>query len=311
MTHPVLELMQQRLEDGSLPRHRDDDARLALVVEGGSSRAAFGGDMVVEMERRGLLPSIDAVYGSSAGALNGAWLLCGRAEANVHGWWDPSITRETINPRRALRRRAVVDTDHLVDHVYSQLTPMGWDEILASDVEFHPLATDAATGESTDLAPFVHDRASLQDSLRATTRMPLLAGMPVEIAGRRFVDAGVAESVPVKTALRQGATHVLVLRTRFPRTQLVPAGRAEVNLVSRWMRRHAPGAVQVWQQRAEENWSQEQVMAAGPRVLQVSPPADAPRIGRTGVDEQVLRDAVETGRRRAAEVFGEVRAPGA
>ena len=36
----------------------------------------------------------------------------------------------------------------------------------------------------------------------------------MEFAGRRFYDAGLSESVPYRTALAQGATHVLVLRSR-------------------------------------------------------------------------------------------------
>ncbi len=44
--------------------------------------------------------------------------------------------------------------------------------------------------------------------------MPLLAGPPVELDGRRFYDAGLSESVPYRTALAQGATHILVLRSR-------------------------------------------------------------------------------------------------
>jgi predicted acylesterase/phospholipase RssA len=69
--------------------------------------------MTVAIERLGLLPMFDAVYGSSAGALNAAWLLCGRAESTMHAWWDPLIMRTTINPRRALRRQPVVDTRFL------------------------------------------------------------------------------------------------------------------------------------------------------------------------------------------------------
>ena len=41
--------------------------------------------MVSALESRGLLPAFDAVYGVSAGVLNGAWFVCERANANVHG----------------------------------------------------------------------------------------------------------------------------------------------------------------------------------------------------------------------------------
>jgi hypothetical protein len=81
-----------------------------------------------------------------------------------------------------------------------------------------------ATGQSTDLRPFIGNPAELRLALRASAALPLLAGPPVEFAGRRFYDAGVSESVPYRTALTQGATHLLILRSRRdPRLQ--PDGR--------------------------------------------------------------------------------------
>jgi predicted acylesterase/phospholipase RssA len=91
---------------------------------------------------------------------------------------------------------------------------MDFAAVLASPVEFHPLATDAATGQSTDLRPLIADSATLRLALRASAALPLLAGPPVDFAGRRFYDAGVSESVPYRTALAQGATHLLILRSR-------------------------------------------------------------------------------------------------
>jgi predicted patatin/cPLA2 family phospholipase len=214
MNDTVLALLGARRQQGSRPGARLDDARLVLVIEGGSSRGAYSAGMTVAIERLGMLPLFDAVYGSSAGALNGAWLLCGRAEATMHAWWTPEIMRGTIDPRRVLRRRPVVDTRFLVHTVYTEIMPMGFQEILDSPIEFHPLATDAHTGASTDLFEHIRDQAGLQAALRATTAMPFLTGEPIELDGRRFVDAGVSESVPIRTALKQQATHVVALRTR-------------------------------------------------------------------------------------------------
>jgi predicted patatin/cPLA2 family phospholipase len=199
----VLELLRIRSDQNSMPGNRQDDARLALVIEGGSSRGAYSAGMTVAIERLGLLPLIDAVYGSSAGALNGAWLLCGRAESTIHAWWDATIMRGTIDPRRALRRRPIVDTSFLVHTVYTEIMPMGFQAILDSPIEFHPVATDADTGASADLHETIHDQPSLQAALRATTAMPFLTGKPIEIDGRRFVDAGVSESVRCEPRLRR------------------------------------------------------------------------------------------------------------
>jgi predicted patatin/cPLA2 family phospholipase len=295
----VLQLIHDRKRQGSTPGQRDDGARLVLLVEGGSSRGAYSSGMAAAIERLGLLPAFDAVYGSSAGALNAAWLLCGRAESTIHAWWDPLIMRTTINPRRALRRGPVVDTEFLIHTVYTEILPMGFQEILDGAVEFHPIATDALTGEATDLRDRISDQASLQAALRASTAMPLLAGEPVEIGGRRFVDAGVSESVPVRTALAQQATHIVALRTRRADEVVSAPSRGERLVLSRWFARHAPGALEPWLRRQAIRAEEEEILVSHPAILQIRPPAGSARIGRTERGPRPLRAAVDTGRQAA------------
>lgn len=301
MTEDVLELLRERKRHGSTPGRRRDDARLVLLVEGGSSRGAYSSGMTVEIERLGLLPLFDAVYGSSAGALNAAWLLCGRAESTMHAWWDPAIMRAAIDPRRALRRRPVVDTRFLVHTVYTEIMPMGFQEILDSPVEFHPIATDARTGQAADLRERVRDPAGLQAALRASTAMPLLAGEPVEIDGQAYVDAGVSEAVPVRTALAQQATHIVALRTRRTDEPASAPSRGERLVLSRWFARRAPGARETWLHRATIRAEEERLLASHPATLQIRPPLGSARIGRTERRPHLLRTAVDVGRQAAAD----------
>ncbi len=296
MTDSVLQLLRDRKHQGSTPGHRHDDARLVLVIEGGSSRGAYSSGMTVAIERLGLLPAFDAVYGSSAGALNGAWLLCGRAESTMHAWWDPAIMGATIAPLRALRGRPVVDTRYLVHTIYTEIMPMGFREVLGNAVEFHPIATDAHTGRAVDLHEKITDQASLQAALRASTAMPLLAGKPVEIDGRTYVDAGVSEAVPLRTALAQQATHVVVLRTkRSDETAATAPSRGERLIASRWFARHAPGAQETWLRRDVTRAEEERLLAAHPSTLQIRPPLGSARIGRTERNPDLLRAAVDAG----------------
>ena len=110
----------------------------------------------------------------------------------------------------------MVDVETLIEVLYQTEFPMDFASVLASPVEYHPLATDAATGESTDLRPLITDEVELRLALRASASLPFLAGPPIELRDRRFYDAGVAESIPFRTPLAQGATHILVLRSRRP-----------------------------------------------------------------------------------------------
>ena len=63
--------------------------------------------------------------------------------------------RTLIRRSGVLRGRPVADVRALIEELYQTTFPMDFASVLANPVEYHPLATDAATGESTDLRPFV------------------------------------------------------------------------------------------------------------------------------------------------------------
>jgi predicted patatin/cPLA2 family phospholipase len=186
---------------------------------------------------------------------------------------------------------------------------MDFAAILANPVTFHPLATDAETGASIDLHPRLTTDADVQAALRATTCLPILAGRPVEFAGRRYVDSGISESVPVPTALAQGATHVLVLRTRRADEVTTAPSALERRVVGRFLTRHAPGAVQPWLDRRRVHAEHERDIAANPAVLQIRPPAGAPTIGRIGRDMAVLDRALVAGQTAARDTLAPYLAP--
>ena len=91
MSVSVLELVRARAADGSVSGVRKDPYRLALAIEGAGSRGTYSSGMVVELERRGFTQVFDDVYGSSMGAITGAWLLPGKAEHGASFWWHPEV----------------------------------------------------------------------------------------------------------------------------------------------------------------------------------------------------------------------------
>ena len=210
--HEVLRVLGERAAAGSLPGARRDGLRVALAIEGGGMRGAISAGMALALDELGLVSAFDAVYGASAGAITGAWLLS--RPQGLRGWIEPAYARAFIRRSALLRGRPVADIRALIEELYQTTFPMDFGAVLASSVEFHPLATDATTGQSTDLRPLCGSPAELRLALRASAALPLLAGPPVQLDGRRFYDAGLSESVPYRTALAQGATHVLVLRSR-------------------------------------------------------------------------------------------------
>jgi predicted patatin/cPLA2 family phospholipase len=290
-------------------RERPPDARIALVVEGGGMRGAVSGGMALALHDLGLAHSFDAAYGSSAGALNSMWLVSGRVREGIPTWTDPALVRTLISRKRALLGRGpLVDITTLVEERYEQLSPGLFDAVLAGDSELHPIATDVATGEPVDLHDTIEDPRSLRLALRASASLPLLAGPPVAIDGRRFSDAGLSAAIPFRAALADGATHVLVLRSRRDGETATAPSRLSGGLTARLLRRLDPALAQAFLTRAEREARDEEFLAHpppdAPPILQVRPPPDSAVPSRLERDIDTVRAGLEAGRRACLEALG-------
>jgi predicted patatin/cPLA2 family phospholipase len=276
-------------------------------------RGAVSGGMTLALEEHGLARAFDAVYGSSAGALNALWLVSGRASAGIRTWTDGEWLASLIRRRRALVRRPVVDVDGLVLRRYEQLSPGLYEALLASPTEFHPLATDVATGTAIDLHPLICDVPTLRAALRASSMLPLLAGPPVALAGRRLLDAGLSAAIPIRAALADGATHILVLRSRRAgETAVVPMGTG-ARLTSSLLARIDPQVARAFHARAPAELEDEALLerhmsddTLEPRILQLRPLPGSPVPGRLERDIVTVRGGFEAGHRAAREALGEL-----
>ena len=327
--HELLRIIDERVRSGSTPGHRADPYRIALSIEGGGMRGTVSAGMALALHELGLVPALDAVYGSSAGAITGAWLLSSTPEG-LRGWADPGYARTLIRWSALLRGRPVVDVRTLVEVVYQTEFPMDFDSVLASPVGYHPLGTDAATGESTDLRPLIANPVELRLALRASASLPFLAGPPVALRGRRFYDAGVAESVPLRTPLAQGATHVLVLRSRRPLAigegtghhqsgpdrsdgPNSPDGSAalrpprSIRLLTRTTLRNESLALRTAlltrRVRTAADVTRILAMEAEGKALMIYPPATTPPVSRLTTDSRLLAGALESGREAALAIL--------
>ena len=75
------------------------------------------------------------------------------------------------------------------------------------------VAVSATRAELRVLRDF-ESAADLLGAVRASCAIPVLTGAPPTYRGEPMVDGGLLEPIPYRTALREGATHVLVLRSR-------------------------------------------------------------------------------------------------
>jgi predicted patatin/cPLA2 family phospholipase len=301
VTHPVLAAL----------RERPERARIALVVEGGGMRGAVSGGMALGLDELGLSQAFDAAYGSSAGTLNAMWLVSGRVRDGIPTWTDPRLVGELISRRRVLLRRPLVDVRRLVEERYEQLSPGLFEAVLASATELHPLATEVETGAAVDLHREITDARTLRLALRGSAALPLLAGPPIELGGRRLIDAGLSAAIPFRAALADGATHVLVLRSRRADEVATAPGRLSEALTGRALRRVAPALERGFRTRAQREGEDEALLARhdadpalAPAILSIRPAPGSPVPSRLEHDIDVIRGGLEAGRVAVLRALG-------
>jgi predicted patatin/cPLA2 family phospholipase len=268
-------------------------------------RGVVSAGMTAAIEQLGLRDSFDEVHGASAGAFNGAFLLAGQAAYLTalypHGFGDPSFVnwRDTL-----LRKRPIFDMDYVIGEVWRNQRPLRTDEILSCGIALHCTATDVESTEIVDLTD-LRDDEEIRCAMRASGRLPWLAGPPVAFRGRRWLDATLAEAIPVHAAQTM-ATDMLVLQTRPHGVQHTPLSSVVARLTDSYLAKINPALVTLRETRSQryDELSAELAARAGdpaasPAVCVIRPPADALLVGQMENRVSALSTAGSHGLRSA------------
>ncbi len=323
--HPVVQTLRRRREAASTPGARGDGRRVALVIEGGAMRGVVSAGMASALDQLGLCDAFDEVHGASAGAFNGAFFMAGQAAYMTSLYWRGFGDPRFVSMRRALRGGGpAFDMDYVVDGIWARGRPLRIDVLLESGVELHCTATDADAAAIVDLGN-LHSTEEVRCALRASARLPWLAGEPVTFRGRRLLDATLAEAIPIRAAL-ETCTDIVVLQTRPEGVEHSGLSGPVGLLTDRYLRTINPGLVKLRRTRSERYdelsaWlgrraaesavasealnpdesavAAEALSPAEPAICVIRPPADATRISQLEYRNEALQVAGSEGLRAA------------
>jgi predicted acylesterase/phospholipase RssA len=300
--HPIVDLLLQRLASGYKRESRTDGAVIALAIEGGGLGGAVSAGMCLVLEQAGLIDAVDVIYGTSSGALNGSFTAAGQAALGSTNYLD-TANRRFANPLRILWGRTAIDFDLLFDDLIRNRKPYDA-EGLAAGPPFRALGVDLETSQPIVLRDFA-DVEELMLAVRVSCSLPLLSGPPVQYRGRPMADGGLLESMPYRTAFAEGATHVLVLRSRPATYRKEAYPKALVELVRR--AGHPALAPLVRERPDHYNTEAEhlqKISTSDPTLLQVAPAANSPKVSQLERSDQVIREGMAAGANAAAQAFG-------
>lgn len=183
----------------------------AFVLSGGGNLGALQVGMLEALTEAGI--SADVVLGCSVGALNGAAYSSDPSREGVERLADtwraiesPSLMPSSWVPSaiQLLRRGASLHDSSGLRHTV--------EEILGDHSSFESLATPfqcVATSVDTAMEHWFTE-GELLPAIMASAALPAVYP-PVEIAGRRFVDGGVVDNVPIARAVELGCDRIYVL----------------------------------------------------------------------------------------------------
>jgi predicted patatin/cPLA2 family phospholipase len=304
MEHEVLKLIEARREQRSTPGQRDDPCHLALAIEGGGMRGVITAGMVAALEELDLRDVFDSVLGASAGAVNGAYFLTRQARYGTSIYYENLVDHTFIDARRLLPGgEPVLSLRHLLDDVANNRKPLDWTGVLSSDIPLSVLVTNVEDGSPVVFSSFASEH-NLREALRASATIPLIAGDAVSVNGGEYLDASVSRSVPFRTAIDGGATHVLVLRSRpqgVLRGKLSPLERS---LILPYLRvKYGPRLANAYKGRAVRYRDEVEEIELAPGALQIFPPA-TPKVGQREQQVEVLVAGAKAGWSSVMDVFG-------
>jgi predicted patatin/cPLA2 family phospholipase len=298
---PVLRLLADRAAAAGRPGHHEDGQRLALAIEGGGMAGAVSAGMCVALEELGLIECFDLIYGSSSGAINASYTAAGQAGRRAALYLAAAEAR-LVDPRRALRGRPPFRLGKLVNsllalHAHDRKVLHGGPALRITGTRVEDKGLDVLAGFSSV--------AEIRQAVWASCAIPILAGDIVDFRGTSYVDGGLVESIPYAAAVREGATHVLVLRARPAAFRFREYSPAALGLC-RLLLRNAPKTVLelIRERPGRYNAEAEALAATGGGALaghvrQLAPPEDAALASQFEVRPDRLSAAIGLGRRTA------------
>ena len=184
-----------------------------MILEGGATRGVFTSGVLDYLMEKEFYTS--HVIGVSAGSCNGVDYVSrqpGRTrDCMIHREKEYSYYQGV---RRFLKDKSLLNMDMIFDRYPNEIYPFDYDTFFASNIKCEIVTTNCVTGKAEYMEEH-SDRERLMRLCRASSSMPLVSPM-VNIDGVPYLDGGVADSVPIRHALKSGNDKIIVVLTRNP-----------------------------------------------------------------------------------------------
>lgn len=165
-----------------------------LILEGGAMRGLFTAGVIDVMMENGI--TYDGAIGVSAGAAFGCNYKSGQIGRVLRYNKRFCADKRYCGMHTLLKTGNIYSTDFCYDEVPMKIDVFDFEAYRNNPMDFYVVCTDIETGKAV-YHNYTGKETNGLDWIRASASMPLVSQI-VEIKGRKFLDGGMADSIPLK-----------------------------------------------------------------------------------------------------------------
>ena len=183
--------------------------KVCLVLEGGAMRGIYTAGVIDVFLKRNI--HVDAIIGTSAGALFGINYVSNQKERAIRYNKHYCKRKDYMGFYSLITTGNIMNKEFCFDKLVNELDPFDFETFKNSKIKFYVTVTNLETGEAE--YPQIKDFNQDMEYLRASGSMPCLSKI-VEINGNKYLDGGIADSIPLRKAKEMGYGKIIVVTTR-------------------------------------------------------------------------------------------------
>ena len=181
-----------------------------LVLEGGGKRGIYAAGVLDVFLENGII--FDGLIGTSAGAVNGCSYVSGQYERNIRYNLRFAKEKKYMSFYSLITTGNVVGTEFAYDILPNKLERFDYEAFEKSATKFYATCSNVETGKAEYIL-CESLRGKNMDYLRASASLPYVSQI-VEIGGKKLLDGGVCDSIPLKAFQNMGYKKNVVVLTR-------------------------------------------------------------------------------------------------
>ncbi len=180
-----------------------------LVLEGGAHRAIYTAGVLDVLNENNIM--FDGVIGVSAGAIHGCAFVSKQRGRSI------GYTLKYANDKRYMSFYSLFTTGNLVGEQFcyhdlpEKLFPFDHKTFEASATKFYAVCTNLESGKAEYI--YCDELRTKLPYVRASASMPLVSRIS-KIGDKKYLDGGIADSIPVHAFQQMGYDRCVVVQTR-------------------------------------------------------------------------------------------------